>query len=227
MVPAQIRQRGRACRTRKPAFGLFLPLCTLGPPSNASAQSKLHIEGAKDGSGTTKSGTMRRSLTITRLSGGDLAWGFRSRSREDMMEWWNDIRMLCARYLVSSKKMERSGPVAAAVRSTGHVREEEDSEEGSSIDEKEDDDKLEYVLSAERWVHQTIRTDDLRPDHSRNLSAVDGGANVSHRPSKRQQETALEGRPPHAAEEPSAELEPPVEDAAPAPPVESRLLKDL
>ncbi|KAJ6563638.1 hypothetical protein DFH09DRAFT_889381, partial [Mycena vulgaris] len=130
---------------REPLFSLFLPMCTLGPPSNAGAKShKFHIEGRKDGSGTTKGGSVRRSLSISRLRGGDHAWSFRARSREDMMEWWNDIRMLCARYLVASEQMERSGPVAAAVRAAGYVsEEEEETDEGSSVEE-EDEDGLEY-----------------------------------------------------------------------------------
>jgi hypothetical protein len=132
---------------REPLFSLFLPMCTLGPPSAASAKShKFHIEGRKDGSGTTKGGSVRRSLSISRLRGGEHAWSFRARSREDMMEWWNDIRMLCARYLVASEQMERSGPVAAAVRAAGYVSEDEDGEEtdeGSSVEEE--DDGLEYA----------------------------------------------------------------------------------
>ena len=58
-----------------------------------------------------------------------------------MMEWWNDIKMLCARYLVASEQMERSGPVAAAVRAAGYVSEEEDDEEeaeGSSVEEEDE-----------------------------------------------------------------------------------------
>ena len=74
-----------------------------------------------------------------------------------MMEWWNDIRMLCARYLVASEQMERSGPVAAAVRAVGYTSEGEDEEDeseegGSSIeDEAEQDhdiDDEEYVQAA-------------------------------------------------------------------------------
>jgi hypothetical protein len=100
-----------------PAFSLFLPNCTLGPPSAPnSKRHKFHIEGRKDGTGTTKSGSFRSLL------GGDnsLAWSFRARSRQEMMEWWNDIRMLCARYLVASEQIERNGPVEAAVRSAGY-----------------------------------------------------------------------------------------------------------
>jgi hypothetical protein len=54
-----------------------------------------------------------------------------------MMEWWNDIRMLCARYLVASEQMERSGPVAAVVRAAGYNSEDEEEEEGSSVEEEE------------------------------------------------------------------------------------------
>jgi len=59
-----------------------------------------------------------------------------------MLEWWNDIRMLVARYLVASEQMERSGPVAAAVRQAGYVSEEEvsDQEDGSSFEAEEGED---------------------------------------------------------------------------------------
>lgn len=115
-----------------PAFSLFLPNCTLGPPSSASSKAhKFHIEGRKDGTGTTKSGSLRGLF-------GDntLAWSFRARSREQMMEWWNDMRMLCARYLVASEQIERTGPVEHAVRSAGY---DDASEEGSSIEEEEEE----------------------------------------------------------------------------------------
>ncbi|KXN82120.1 Cytoskeletal signaling protein slm1 [Leucoagaricus sp. SymC.cos] len=114
-----------------PIFSLFLPDCTLGPPSSPSSKShKFHIEGRRDGTGTTKSGSLRGLL------GGDnaVAWSFRARSREEMMEWWNDLRMLCARYLIASEQIERSGPVEAAVRAAGY----EDESEGSSVEEEEE-----------------------------------------------------------------------------------------
>lgn len=123
-----------------PLFSLFLPACTLGPPSAPSARShKFHIEGRKDGLGTTKTGSFR-----VPLRGGATAWSFRARSREEMMEWWNDVRMLCARYLVASEQMERSGPVEAAVRAAGYVSEEEEEEEGSSVEEEEEEEEAEY-----------------------------------------------------------------------------------
>ena len=40
------------------------------------------------------------------------------------MEWWNDIRMLCARYLVASEQVDRTGPVEEAVRSAGYHSED-------------------------------------------------------------------------------------------------------
>ena len=124
-----------------PMFSLFLPACTLGPASAASARShKFHIEGRKDGQGSTKTGSLKALGAL----GSQHAWSFRARSHEDMMEWWNDIRMLCARYLVASEQMERSGPVLAAVRSAGYVSEEEEemSDEGSSVEEEEEDEGL-------------------------------------------------------------------------------------
>ncbi|KAJ7087598.1 hypothetical protein B0H15DRAFT_298692 [Mycena belliarum] len=209
---------------REPMFSLFLPMCTLGPPSNASAKShKFHIEGRTDGAGTTKAGGVsgvRRSLSISRLRGGEHAWSFRARSREEMMEWWNDVRMLCARYLVASEQMERSGPVAAAVRAAGYASEEEDGEtddEGSSVEEEEDG--LEYADADEERAgppsysghHQVLemgangfpidKKGNGGPGRGRTLSqsrAGGDGATVSRRPSKRQQEKAPEGRAPHA-----------------------------
>ena len=60
-----------------------------------------------------------------------------------MMEWWNDTRMLVARYLVASEQMERDGPVAQAVRSVGYRSEDEEEEEedegGSSVEEEEEE----------------------------------------------------------------------------------------
>ncbi|KAG6816612.1 hypothetical protein H0H87_004618 [Tephrocybe sp. NHM501043] len=134
-----------------PVFSLFLPMCTLGPPSAAHASShKFHIETSKDGSGTTKAGGLHGLKRLTGGGGaaGGHAWAFRARSREDMMEWWNDIRMLCARYLVASESMERSGPVEAAVRAIGYASESDEEEgeeerdeedEGSSVEEEEHD----------------------------------------------------------------------------------------
>lgn len=113
-----------------PTFSLFLPACTLGPPSSVSRDKshKFHIEGKKNGTGTIRGGSI--------LSKKEHAYTFRARSHDEMMEWWNDIRMLAARYLVASEQIERSGPVAAAVRAVGYLSEEEDEEEeeGSSFE---------------------------------------------------------------------------------------------
>lgn len=113
-----------------PTFSLFLPACTLGPPSSAGRDKsyKFHIEGKKDGTGTIRGGSI--------LSRREHAYTFRARSHDEMMEWWNDIRMLVARYLVASEQIERSGPIAAAVRAAGYLSEEEDGEEdeGSSFE---------------------------------------------------------------------------------------------
>jgi hypothetical protein len=113
-----------------PQFSLFLPACTLGPPSSATSKShKFHIEGKKDASGMQRSGSC--------LGRSAHAYTFRARSHDEMMEWWNDVRMLVARYLVASEAIDRAGPVAAAVRSAGYVSDEEEEEEGSSVEEEE------------------------------------------------------------------------------------------
>jgi hypothetical protein len=58
-------------------------------------------------------------------------------SKEDMMEWWNNVRMLCAWYSVASEWMERSGLLAAVVRAAGYIigsNVQEEDEEGVSVD---------------------------------------------------------------------------------------------
>jgi hypothetical protein len=115
-----------------PSFSLFLPSCTLGPVSSTHSKNyKFHIEGRKDGLGTTKakSGSFKGLLGLAGGGDGSKAWSFRLRSKEDMMEWWNDIRHLSARYLIASEQIERTGPVEAAVRSVGYATEEEEEEE--------------------------------------------------------------------------------------------------
>ncbi len=65
------------------------------------------------------------------------------------MEWWNDIRMLCARYLVASEAVDRTGPVEEAVRAAGYTsvdEEEYDSEEEEEEEEEADVDQGEPVL---------------------------------------------------------------------------------
>jgi len=130
-----------------PEFSLFLPSCTLGPPSSASTDKshKFHIEGKKDANGLSRSNSI--------LHRNAHAYTFRARSHDDMLEWWNDIRMLVARYLVASEQMERSGPVAAAVRQAGYVSEDEEEEEGSSFEEEQDEDEDARYVANSRGHH--------------------------------------------------------------------------
>ncbi|KAK2464146.1 hypothetical protein APHAL10511_003839 [Amanita phalloides] len=176
-----------------PIFSLFLPACTLGPPSSANSRShKFHIEGSKNGTGTTKTGSFRRNYGV--------AWNFRARSREDMMEWWNDIRMLCARYLVASEQIERDGPVAAAVRAAGYLSGEEEEAPSSGDEgegEGEDDGGELYVDSATHEDDQQYATPEKshggENGYARDTGPVENGeinpAGPSG-PSRRQQEKA-------------------------------------
>ncbi|KAK1223268.1 hypothetical protein PQX77_013856 [Marasmius sp. AFHP31] len=196
-----------------PVFSLFLPACTLGPPSDGKKGShKFHIEGRKDGTGSTKGGSIKRSLSLKR-GGGEHAWSFRARSREDMMEWWNDVRMLCARYLIASESIERSGPVEAAVRAAGYVSEEELESDGSSVEEEDDEDELEYADAdevsppsyggheREKSLPGGVGVDGYPIDKKRRSESptlAEQEASVSRRPSQRQMEKAPEGKMPHA-----------------------------
>ncbi|VDB92044.1 unnamed protein product [Peniophora sp. CBMAI 1063] len=208
-----------------PTFSLFLPLCTLGPASAPNARShKFHIEGGRDGQGTTKSGSIRQKMGMKSSSGH--AWSFRARSHDEMMEWWNDIRMLCARYLVASEHMERAGPVHAAVRAAGYETEEgETDEEGSSVEEEEEDEDEEGLYEEARDVG-VDREEESLPSYSHHGHAENGYTNekkggmpgglpdadgagpgadgVGRRLSKRQQEKAPEGREPRVADEDGA-----------------------
>ncbi|KAJ9125343.1 hypothetical protein QFC22_000303 [Naganishia vaughanmartiniae] len=131
-----------------PIWSLFLPACTLGPPSSATtAQShKFHIEGRKDGTSAYGKTPGSSGGFLGKMSGkSDTAYTFRARSHEELMEWWNDLRMLVARYLVASEQMERDGVVAQAVRTVGYRSEDEEDEleeeeddDGSSIEEEEE-----------------------------------------------------------------------------------------
>ncbi|KAI6025321.1 hypothetical protein BKA83DRAFT_4259859 [Pisolithus microcarpus] len=198
-----------------PMFSLFLPACTLGPPSASRAKShKFHIEGRKDGEGFGQSGSIRRSvLGGMGIGKGGHAWAFRARSREDMMEWWNDLRMLCARYLVASEQIDRGGPVEAAVRSAGYVSEEEDEEEGeegSSVEEgqvdvdageqHEDEDE-----EGEDDLYQDAETNEEPPSYSHPgkpngyTSMKDHTGHVSRQPSQRQLDKTPEGRSVNSA----------------------------
>ncbi|KAG6369876.1 hypothetical protein JVT61DRAFT_13340 [Boletus reticuloceps] len=201
-----------------PVFSLFLPACTLGPPSPASSKShKFHIEGRKDGTGG-HTGSFKLIAT------GQHAWSFRTRSREDMMEWWNDIRMLCARYLVASEQMDRGGPVQAAVRSVGYVSDEEEGDdEGSSIEEEQDDEEDDDIyqdavvdeegeppsyshprknsgIAIEGNGYALEKKTPVVRDYAHDDEGVNGHTNGYRRASQRQLEKAPEGRLPRSAE---------------------------
>jgi hypothetical protein len=153
-----------------PIWSLFLPACTLGPPSSATTAKshKFHIEARKDGTSAHGKTPGGRGL----FGGGDHAFTFRARSHEEMMEVWNDLRMLVARYLVASEQMERDGPVAHAVRSVGYnsqdEEDEEDEEEGSSIEEDEHD-------------HEHIHDHEHEEDEEE-MAHADGGADTEEVP---------------------------------------------
>lgn len=159
-----------------PVWSLFLPACTLGPPSSANTAKshKFHIEARKDGTsafGKTPGGG--------RFFGGAEAYTFRARSHEEMMEVWNDLRMLVARYLVASEQMERDGPIAQAVRSVGYQSEEEDEDEydeGSSVEAEEDEDIDEDVDVVEREPHHDQHEEEI-PAYERGNAQVEVGPN--------------------------------------------------
>ncbi|TFK35997.1 hypothetical protein BDQ12DRAFT_655045 [Crucibulum laeve] len=124
-----------------PAFSLFLPMCTLGAPSAPNAKSwKFHIEGRKDGSGFG-SGSGRRGsgggsfMRVLSMGGGEKsqhAWSFRAKSREEMMEWWEEMRDKCERYLMASEQVDgvKVGAGRRAVRGLGYAGAGEAVEEG-------------------------------------------------------------------------------------------------
>jgi len=151
-----------------PTFSLFLPTCTLGPPSSPTARGhKFHIEGRKDGTGatSTKTGSLRGLLPVGHSGDSTKAWSFRARSRDEMMEWWNDIRMLCARYLIASEMVDRTGPVESAVKAAGYNEEdyeELEGEEEGNEDESDTDAEVEI-----RGEHHWNGDED---DHHRNFA---------------------------------------------------------
>ena len=121
-------------QANSPLFSLFLPLCMIGPAVGASAKlHKFHIEGHKDSVVLIKTGSVRIGRP------GQHVWSFCARLHKDMMEWWNDVHMLCTHYLVVSDALERTGPVSTAVCAAGYAseNEEEIEEEGSSIKEQQ------------------------------------------------------------------------------------------
>lgn len=129
-----------------PSLSLFLPNCTLGPPSHSttSKSHKFHLE-------ANKSGKFSRDHSYT----------FRARSHETMSEWWNDLRMLVSRYLVASETMDRSGPIAAAVRSAGYISESEE-EGGSSLEEEEEEETF-----SETYENQPTEQEQSQLQHAK------------------------------------------------------------
>lgn len=211
-----------------PVFSLFLPACTLGPPSSPTSKShKFHIETnpAKDSASTGSS----KSLSIFSRGGGH-SYTFRCRSHTNLLEWWNDLRMLCKRYLVATEAQDRTGPVHAAVRAAGYVSEEEEDEgEGSSIEE-EDDEDVGYISAADGGEHlpsysnaapnviggypleKKKSPDSIKADPT--INGGEGATGLARKPSKRQQEKAPEGKEPHV---PLPENEGQDDGAGPAP----------
>lgn len=106
-----------------PVFSLFLPTCSLGPPSSTSARSaKFTIYGKKDGMSSVRTGTLK----ILDRSG-EHAWIFRSKNREKMMEWWKAITPFCTIDPITGQQKDMSGPTAAAVRAAGYKSGDEES----------------------------------------------------------------------------------------------------
>ncbi|WFD28413.1 hypothetical protein MNAN1_003423 [Malassezia nana] len=121
-------------RHNLPELSLFLPECTLGAPSTAAASThKFHIEG--------------RTGQQAGVFGTNVAYTFRARSHDEMMEWWNDIKQLSKVYLTTSEQMDRSGPVPAAVRAAGYREDEflDDDEEEEEEDDDEEYEEGEYL----------------------------------------------------------------------------------
>lgn len=105
------------------------------------------------------------------------AYTFRARSHEELMEWWNDVRMLVARYLVASQSMDRSGPLAHAVRHAGYLSEDEEEEEdeGSSIEEEEDDEEDDEARY--HAAHATLTSEEAVPAYSQPNKGLEVGSN--------------------------------------------------
>lgn len=199
----------------EPNWSLFLPACTLGPPSKASALSgshKFHIEWKRGPREAERHG-LKRLGTLGRSNAS--AYTFRARGHAEMMEWWNDVRMLCSRYLVASEEVQRHGPVMAAVRQAGYVSEDSEEEhEGSSVEEEEEDGNLYVDAQADAsageetlpgYEHAKPGNGAISEKKGRSVergeSVRSAGTGVKRRPSKRQQEKAPEGREPHVADD--------------------------
>jgi hypothetical protein len=197
----------------EPSWSLFLPACTLGPPSKSSTLSgshKFHIQwerGPREGGGATakaKTGLARLGSIGKGGGSGGSAYTFRARSHGEMMEWWNDVRMLCSRYLVASEAVERQGPVMAAVRAAGYTSEDSESGGGSSEDDELEDG---YVSVGTGSVPGGLTDDETLAGYDHSKAGSESG--VKRRLSQRQQDKMPEGRSVRGDETPGAdEVEP-------------------
>jgi len=124
-----------------------------------------------------------------------------------MLEWWNDIRMLVARYLVASDQMERSGPVAAAVRQAGYVSEDEGSgeEDGSSLEQEgeEGEDPNQHFVGNGSLEHHEPAPSYSHPNGSFGYAAekkdlagpdTNGNGDLSRRSSRRLEKQPMQDR---------------------------------
>nr|ODO02594.1 cytoplasmic protein [Cryptococcus depauperatus CBS 7855] len=193
-----------------PIWSLFLPACTLGPPSSATTAKshKFHIEGRKDGTSAYGKTPGGRGL----FRGSDTAFTFRARSHEEMMEVWNVLRMLVARYLVASEQMERDGPILQAVRAVGYgsdEEEDEDEEEGSSVEEDEEEEEEHDEAHAEEvpaYTHGGSAPVEVGPNGyaiekkekpllGPEAGATEGGAGVNRQLSRREEKAPARDEP--------------------------------
>ncbi|EIM19868.1 hypothetical protein WALSEDRAFT_61229 [Wallemia mellicola CBS 633.66] len=158
-----------------PTLSLFLPNCTLGPPShsNTAKSHKFHLE-------ANKANKFSRDHSYT----------FRARSHETMSEWWNDLRMLVSRYLVASETMDRSGPIAAAVRSAGYISESEE-EGGSSLEEDEEEEEEEETFS-ETYENQPTEAEQAQLQKAKE-DEEQAKVNLDHEPESEEEEEEEEG----------------------------------
>ena len=174
-----------------PTFSLFLPACTLGPPSAPTSRAhKFHIEGRKDGTGATntKTGSLRGLIPLVNHNDSTKAWSFRARSRDEMMEWWNDIRMLCARYLIASEMVDRTGPVEAAVKAAGYNSEDFEADEDDEVDGEDDDagaqrgDEIEVDRHEGEVGHRVSQSENVPPRYSQAHTLSDKPYDIKSRP---------------------------------------------
>ncbi|PWN18503.1 hypothetical protein BCV69DRAFT_285132 [Microstroma glucosiphilum] len=202
---------------RNPTFSLFLPECTLGPASALMSRShKWHITVTSSSTQSDGSGA-RRSSRLFFDKKREVAYSFRARSHEEMIEWWNDIKQLSRVYLTSSEPMDRSGIVPAAVRAAGYpeqdysddeVDDEEGEEHGLEAGEEEEEDDEDAGGSS---VDEETETEDNSLVESPMASAPPQSAVRSSQRAVPQRRVSIQVQPREgnstAVDEPEAELE--------------------